>query len=246
MSTKKKDAAADAAAILSEVDAGVKVDPVAETAEVQPATEAKPVPRELLERLDEIQKLYDDVQKQIDDFKSGQAYLPGDVPVTLRGLAGPGYELGQRRLNWIDEKHLDTRLAFRWCNKKPEIVGGHIGKGRWPVQMDDFLSMVRARAGVDAANVYKLRFHKSPEGYVAIGDLLLMACTKEQNEKLKADVRRKTGNLEGAAKGNLYEQCQRLGTEPLEGELSGPKLQRIVSMLERELGPGVRRVFLGG
>lgn len=242
--SKKKETPVEAAPVSQPPVTEAAPEVAAEVAVSEPAS--APVPAALLEQLDEINKLYENVHKQIEEFKSGQAYLPGDIPVTLHGLGGPGFEIGQRRLNWIDEKHLDTRLAFRWCNKKPEIIGGHVGKGRWPVQMEDFLSMVKARAGVNAANVYKLRFFKSAEGYVAIGDLILMATTKEINENLKARVSHKTRNQEGAAKGNLYDQCERLGTEPIENEISGPKLQRIVQMLEQELGPNVRRVFLGG
>jgi len=245
MSTVKKaatksDAAVDAAAILDVVDAEVVTAKPATT-----ETLPRPVPQELVEQLDEIQKLYDSVTKQIEDFKSGQAYLPGDIPVTLRGLGGPGFEMGQRRLNWIDERHLDSRFAFRWCNKKPDIMGHHIGRGRWPEKWDAFVEMVVARGGKQAAEMYKLRFQKSPDGYVSMGDLILMRTTREQDEALKAAVRRRTNNLEGTAKSNLYDACNKLGTEPLEGEMNGPKLQRIVAMLEKELGPNVRRVFLG-
>lgn len=239
----KSEVDADAAAILAEPIAALEPDVV--DAPIVSENEPRPVPAELLEQLDEVRKLYDNVSKQIEDFKSGQAYLPGDIPVTLRGLGGPGFEAGQRRLNWIDEKHLDSRFAFRWCHKSPQILGHHIGRGRWPEAWKDFEPMVKARGGKKAVEMYTLRFQKTPDGYVSIGDLILMRTTREQDDALKARIRKRTDNLEGSAKGTLYDQCNKLGTEPIEGETSGPKLQRIMSMLEKELGPNVRRVFLG-
>jgi len=199
----------------------------------EPPTE---VPQHLIEQARAAQEVVERLMRQIEDFKSGEAYLEGDIPVTLPSMKGPGFNPSDRKLNWIAEKHLDSRLAFRWGHKS--MVDYHRARGRWAVVKKDFDKMTMARGGTYA-------FSTSPEGFVVCGDLVLMATTREQNERLKQAVRDKTRRGEARARSPLYNQGEKLGVEVTEGDMGGPKAQRILAYLEKELGPDVRRVFLG-
>ncbi|MGH7262105.1 MAG: hypothetical protein ACREI9_15795, partial [Nitrospiraceae bacterium] len=87
--------------------------PAVEAAEATP----RPLPRALAERAEAVEKLFKDVMSEIDAFKSGQAYLEGDLPIFLTGLGGPGFTPGQRQINWINPGHIDPQIHVRWSNK---------------------------------------------------------------------------------------------------------------------------------
>lgn len=246
--TKKTEPTVDVAQDLKEI-AGEDVQVSAEftkseqsekvnSAAEDPAPKAEqPLPKHLEEEAAAVKELFDAVMKKIEDFKSGQAYLEGDVPVNLPLRTGPGINPGDRKFNFIDELHLDQRYAYRWANKK--MVDYHRGRGRWTVDHKDFTVMTRARGG-------QYHFAPSPEGHVMCGDLVLMATTRERDEYLKHRIREKTRTAEGRARGNLRSVGETLGVEVTEdSDALGPKAARLLKLIEQELGPDARRIFLG-
>lgn len=210
--------------------------PEASAAE-EKSDESRPLPASLQKRVDAMSAIYDDLQKEIEDFKSGQAYLEGDVPIMMKGLAGPGFEMGQRTLNWINPNWLDPVKHYRWSNKK--MVDYHRGDGYKPTDFDEFARMVTARGGGH-------NYDKTPEGHVQSGDLILVETSKDWYKVLQERVRAKTARKERRAKGTLYQKGEQLGVEVYEGQQAiGPKMERLLRFLEKELGPGVVDAYLG-
>ena len=105
----------------------------------------RPLPKKLQDRIEAMAGIQDDLSKEIAEFKSGEAYLEGDLPITLHGLSGPGFSPGQRSLNFIDEKCLDPLWHYRWSHKS--MVDYHRADGYEPVNHVEFSRMVIARGG---------------------------------------------------------------------------------------------------
>lgn len=235
--SKKKPAEAPVVEVVSAV---VETVPVTET--VAPVEAAAPepereMPASLKARVDAVTEIYADLQKEIDAFKAGQAYLEGDVPITLRGLAGPGLHPGQRTLNWMSPSWLDSNKHYRWSNKV--MVDYHRGDGYKPCDYDQFTKTVRARGGDH-------HFDRTPEGHVQSGDLILVETSKDWHAQLQARAKAKTDRRESRAKGGLHQAGEQFGVEVLEGrDASNPKLGRLLEYLEKELGPGVTDAYLG-
>jgi hypothetical protein len=224
---------------MSEASAAAAPAPPAE--EVAPQSEKAPVPEgplpaHLADRAAALQELTTKLQAEIEAFKSGQAYLDGDVPVYLDSLGGSGVGPTDRRVGWIDPRHLDSRYSFRWCNK--QMVDYHRAKQRWTVQKKDFDLMVRARGG-------EYTYGANAEGHVICGDLVLMATTQEINAALMKKVRDKTRRGEGRARGGLRKLGDELGMEVTGDDDVGPKIQKIMSTISRELGPDALKIFQG-
>lgn len=211
-------------------------DAAAPTPEPTPDNGDKPLPPALAERAAALQQLTKELTDEIQKFKSGQSYLDGDVPVYLDTLGGSGIGPTDRRIAWIDKRHLDSRYAFRWANK--QMIDYHRAKGRWDVKKSDFDLMVKARGG-------RYSFGSNQEGQVICGDLVLMATTQEHNERLKSKVRAKTASSEGRARGNLRKLGEKLGVEVTADDDVGPKVQAIIKTIAQELGPDALKVFQG-
>ena len=207
-----------------------------ELAEAKPAQPAQ-LPKVLQDRIAAMAGIQDDLSTEIAKFKSGEAYLEGDIPITLHGLGGPGFNLGQRSLNWLNPDWLDPVLHFRWSNKS--MVDYHRSTGYTPCDYDEFTRMVVARGGGHS-------FTKSPEGHVVSGDLVMVQVSKDWYDKLAADVRKRTAGKEGRAKNNVYAKGDSLGVDVYEGsEAVSPKMDGLLKFLERELGPGAVDAYLG-
>jgi hypothetical protein len=198
---------------------------------------AKPLPQKLQDRIEAMAGIQDDLAKEISDFKSGEAYLEGDIPVTLHGLSGPGFNPGQRSLNFIDKKCLDPLYHFRWSHKT--MVDYHRADGYEPCDHADFTRMVVARGGGHS-------FGKTAEGHVYSGDLIMIQVGKDWHDQLSANIRKRTAAKEGRAKNNVYAKGEKLGVDVYEGGAAmSPRMEKLLSFLEKELGPGAREAFLG-
>ncbi len=208
-------------------------------AEVSEAkVEAKPLPKKLQDRIEAMAGIQDDLAMEIAEFKKGEAYLEGDIPITLHGLSGPGFNPGQRSLNWIDIRFLDPLYHFRWSHKT--MVDYHRADGYEPCDHVDFTRMVVARGGGHS-------FGKTPEGHVYSGDLIMIRVSKDWHDKLSARIREKTKSKEGRAKNNVYAKGEKLGVDVYEGgDALSPRMENLMRFLEKELGPGAREAFLGG
>ncbi|MGH8652959.1 MAG: hypothetical protein ACREYE_12675, partial [Gammaproteobacteria bacterium] len=164
--------------------------PAVEAAEATP----RPLPRALAERAEAVEKLFKDVMSEIDAFKSGQAYLEGDLPIFLTGLGGPGFTPGQRQINWINPGHIDPQIHVRWSNKL--MVDYHRADGYSPLDRKEFDLMVKARGG-------SYSFVTTPEGHIQCGDLILIKTSKSWYEQLQKRNRDKTARKEGRVKDTL-------------------------------------------
>jgi len=208
------------------------------TTEVKKEEPARPLPKKLQDRIEAMAGIQDDLSKEIAKFKSGEAYLEGDLPITLHGLSGPGFSPGQRSLNFIDEKCLDPLWHYRWSHKN--MVDYHRADGYEPVNHVEFSRMVTARGGGHS-------FGKTAEEYVYSGDLILIRVSKDRHDILTANIVRKTKAKEGRAKNNVYAKGEKLGVDVYEGgDAMSPRMENLMRFLEKELGPGAREAFLGG
>ena len=213
-----------------------KVEPV--TMEVKKEEPAKPLPKKLQDRIEAMAGIQDDLAKEIEQFKSGEAYLEGDIPITLHGLGGPGFNPGERSLNYIDPKVLDPLYHYRWSHKS--MVDYHRADGYEPCDWKDFSRMVKARGGGHS-------FGQTPEGHVYSGDLIMVRVSQDWHDKLAASIQKKTQSKEGRAKNNVYAKGETLGVDVYEGgEAISPRMENLMRFLEKELGPGARQAFLGG
>ncbi len=199
---------------------------------------AKPLPKKLQDRIEAMAGIQDDLAKEISDFKKGEAYLEGDIPITLHGLGGPGFNPGQRSLNFIDTKHLDPLYHFRWSHKT--MVDYHRADGYEPCDHEDFSRMVTARGGGHS-------FGKTAEGHVYSGDLIMVRVSQDWHDQLSASIQKRTAAKEGRAKNNVYAKGEKLGVDVYEGGAAmSPRMENLMRFLEKELGPGAREAFLGG
>ena len=204
-------------------------------ADEAPKAEAKPLPRALKERMEATEQLLAATMAEVEKFKSGQAYLEGDLPIWLEGLGGPGFTPGQRQINWINPSHLDPQAHFRWSNKL--MVDYHRGDGYRPIDHDEFKTMTKARGG-------QYSFPRTPEGHVQCGDLILIITSKSWYEQLQKRNRDKTARKEGRVKETLRSKGKELGVEVDDGSSAlGPKVQRLLEMLEKQLGPEAKALF---
>ena len=215
---------------------------VAETVELPKAdnvteTVTKPLPRALQERMEATEKLVADTMAEIEAFKSGQAYLEGDLPIFLTGLAGPGFSPGQRQINWINPGHIDPQIHMRWSNKL--MVDYHRADGYRPIDYAEFQTMTKARGG-------NYSFQRTPEGHVQCGDLVMIITSKAWYEQLQQKIRDKTRRKEGRVKDTLRSKGKELGMEVDDGASAlGPKVQRLLDLLEKQLGPEAKQLFAG-
>ena len=200
-------------------------------------SEAKPLPRALQERMAATEKLVADTMAEIEAFKSGQAYLEGDLPIFLTGLAGPGFSPGQRQINWINPGHIDPQIHMRWSNKL--MVDYHRADGYRPIDYAEFQTMTKARGG-------NYSFQRTPEGHVQCGDLVMIITSKAWYEQLQQKIRDKTRRKEGRVKDTLRSKGKELGMEVDDGaQALGPKVQRLLDLLEKQLGPEAKQLFAG-
>ncbi len=210
----------------------------AEPSENMGLAPAKPLPKKLQDQIKAQAEIQDALAAEIKAFKSGEAYLEGDLPITLHGLGGPGFNPGQRSLNFIDVKCLDPLKHFRWSHKT--MVDYHRADGYEPSDHVVFTRMVTARGGGHS-------FGKTADGYVYSGDLILVEVSKEWHDQLAANIREKTAAKEGSAKNNVYAKGEKLGVDVYEGGAAmSPRMENLMRFLEKELGPGAREAFLGG
>ena len=201
--------------------------------EAKPAD--KPLPKALAERAAAVESLFDDVMKEIEAFKSGEAYLEGDLPIFLQGLGGPGFTPGQRQINWVNPGHIDPQVHMRWSNKL--MVDYHRADGYSPIDYDEFQKMTKARGG-------SYSFPRTPEGHVQCGDLIMIITSKSWYEQLQKRNRDKTRRKEGRVKDTLRSKGKELGMEVDDGANAlGPKVQRLLDILERQLGPEAKQLF---
>lgn len=202
------------------------------------AAPVKPLPKKLQDQIAAQAEIQDELAAEIKKFKSGEAYLEGDIPITLHGLSGPGFNPGQRSLNHIDERLLDKLYHFRWSHK--DMVDYHRADGYEPCDHADFTRMVVARGGGHS-------FGKTPEGHVYSGDLIMIRVSQDWHDKLSANIRKRTAAKEGRAKNNVYAKGEKLGVDVYEGGAAmSPRMENLMRFLEKELGPGAREAFLGG
>lgn len=214
---------------------------IQEKAEVEEpkADEPKVLPPDLQARAARAKEMMDDLTEDMEKFKSGQAYLPGDLPITLNGIGGPGLNPGQRSVIWMDRTLLDSYYHFRWSHK--EMVGYHSGVGYSPVQLDEFKAMVEKNGG-------QCHFSGNSQGHVFAGDLVLIACTQSRFEQLSAANRKKVKRIEGRAKSDLEKVGNKLGVEVYEND-EGPRaemLEKMQEYLTKELGADAVSQLLGG
>jgi hypothetical protein len=195
------------------------------------------VPKYLMDRMEAALKVVGDVQKEVEDFKKHPHYAPGDLPVMLHGIQGPGNRLGTRELNYIDERWVDPAIHIRWAERT--MVDYHRGNGYEPFDYDQFMAMITSRGG-------SCRFDKDTFGHVVIGDLVLVKTSRDWYENgISAGIKERTASREGRAKNLLYSKGSELGVEVDEGDRKGPKLQQIFRLLEDEFGSDkVRKMFL--
>jgi hypothetical protein len=194
------------------------------------------VPKFLMDRMTAALKVVGDVQAEVDEFKKHPHYAPGDLPITLHGIQGPGNRLGTRELNYIDERWIDPTIHVHWAEKT--MVDYHRGQGYEPFDYDSFMAMVVSRGG-------NCRFDRDTFGHVAIGDLVLMKTSRDWYEQGQKAQHERNKSREGRAKNLLYSKGEELGVEVDEGDKKGPKLQQIFRLLEDEFGSDkVRRMFL--
>ena len=199
--------------------------------------ETKPLPRALQERMEATEKLVADTMAEIEAFKSGQAYIEGDLPIFLTGLAGPGFSPGQRQINWINPGHIDPQIHMRWSNKL--MVDYHRADGYRPIDYAEFQTMTKARGG-------NYSFQRTPEGHVQCGDLVMIITSKAWYEQLQQKIRDKTRRKEGRVKDTLRSKGKELGMEVDDGASAlGPKVQRLLDLLEKQLGPEAKQLFAG-
>ena len=195
------------------------------------------LPKALADRIEAMADIQDDIAAEIKRFKSGEAYLDGDVPITMHGLGGPGFNPGQRSLNYINKDHLDPLYHFRWSHKS--MVDFHRADGYIPCDHVDFTRMVRARGGGHS-------FGKTAEGHVYSGDLIMIMVGKDWHDELSKRIRSRTKAKEGRAKNNVYAKGEALGVDVYEGgEAMSPKMDRLLKFIEKELGPGAVDAYLG-
>jgi len=195
------------------------------------------LPKVLQDRIKAMAGIQDDLAVEIEKFKSGQAYLPGDVPVTMQGVGGPGLRHGQRALNWIDKEWLDPLLHFRWSHKT--MVDYHRADGYLPCDHVEFTRMVVARGGGHS-------FEATASGHVYSGDLIMIQVSKDWHDQLSKGIAKRTAAKEGRAKNNVYAKGEQLGVDVYEGgEALSPKMDRLLKFIEKELGPGAVDAYLG-
>lgn len=207
-----------------------------EDAAESPKEAAKPLPKALQERMDATEKIVADTMKELEAFKSGQAYLEGDLPIFLTGLAGPGFTPGQRQINWINPGHIDPQIHMRWSNKL--MVDYHRADGYRPIDYAEFQLMTKARGG-------NYSFPKTPEGHVQCGDLIMVITSKSWYEQLQKRNQDKTRRKEGRIKDTLRSKGKELGMPVDDGATAlGPKVQRLLDLLEKQLGPEAKQLFV--
>lgn len=195
------------------------------------------LPKALQDRITAMAGIQDDLSAEIKKFKSGEAYLEGDIPITLHGLGGPGFNPGQRALNWLNPDWFDPVKHFRWSHK--DMVDYHRADGYAPSDHGDFSRMVLARGGGHS-------FGKTPEGHVYSGDLIMIETSKDWHDILSARIAKRTAGKEGRAKNNVYAKGEKLGVDVYEGgEAMSPKMDRLLKFIEKELGPGAVDAYLG-
>ena len=120
------------------------------------------------------------------------------------------------------------------------MVDYHRADGYEPSDHEVFTRMVVARGGGHS-------FGKTSDGYVYSGDLILIQVGKDWHNQLSARIREKTKSKEGKAKNNVYAKGEKLGVDVYEGGAAmSPRMEKLLSFLEKELGPGAREAFLGG
>jgi len=218
---------------LVKVEEPKRTAPVAEV----PTKEVKPLPKRLQDQIAAQAEIQDALAAEIKAFKSGEAYLEGDIPITLHGLGGPGFNPGQRSLNFIDPELLDKLYHFRWSHKS--MVDYHRADGYEPCDHADFTRMVVARGGGHS-------FGKTAEGHVYSGDLIMIRVSQDWHDELSANIRKRTASKEGRAKNNVYAKGEKLGVDVYEGGAAmSPRMENLMRFLEKELGPGAREAFLG-
>jgi hypothetical protein len=209
-----------------------------EKKEVDPAAKLpQKVPKYLMDRLEAALSVVGDVQKEVADFKAHPHYAPGDLPVMLHGIQGPGNRLGTREINYIDPRWIEPSIHIRWAERT--MVDYHRGNGYEPFDYDKFMDMVVSRGG-------NCRFDKDTFGHVVIGDLVLVKTSRDWYEKgISDDIKKRNASREGRAKNLLYSKGAELGVEVDEGDRKGPKLNQIFRLLEEEFGSDkVRKLFL--
>lgn len=195
------------------------------------------LPKALTDRIEAMAGIQDDLADQIKKFKSGEAYLEGDIPFAMHGVGGPGFNPGQRALNYMNPDHLDPLYHFRWSHKS--MVDYHRADGYVPCDHVDFSRMIIARGGGHS-------FGKTPEGHVYSGDLILIQVSQDWHDHLASQVRLRTKAKEGRAKNNVYAKGESLGFDVYEGgEAMSPKMDRLLKFIEKELGPGAVDAYLG-
>ncbi len=195
------------------------------------------LPKALADRIEAMAGIQDDLATEVKKFKSGQAYLPGDIPINMHGIGGPGFRHGQRALNYINTDWLDPLLHFRWSHKN--MVDFHRADGFIPCDHKDFSRMITARGGGHS-------FGKTPEGHVYSGDLIMIQVSQDWHDQLSKDIVRRTKAKEGRAKNNVYAKGEQLGVDVYEGgEAMSPKMDRLLKFIEKELGPGAVDAYLG-
>jgi hypothetical protein len=96
--------------------------------------------------------------------------------------------------------------------------------------------MVEARGGGHV-------FTKTANNHVQIGDLILIRTSRDNYEAHSRYIREKTKREEESAKATVYSRGAELGMEVDEGD-QGPKVQRILDLMEKEFGPKIREHFL--
>jgi hypothetical protein len=219
-------------------DESTVTDPNAEQSATPPLPAvAKSLPRILQERMVATEQIVANTMAEIEAFKSGQAYIEGDLPVFLHGLAGPGFTPGQRQINWINPGHIDPQIHMRWSNKL--MVDFHRADGYRPIDYAEFQTMTKARGG-------NYTFQRTPEGHVQCGDLVMVITSKSWYEQLQKRNRDKTRRKEGRVKDTLRSKGKELGMEVDDGASAlGPKVQRLLDLLEKQLGPEAKQLFAG-
>jgi hypothetical protein len=202
-----------------------------------PATASPELPQHLKDKMARTQQAVEDLKKEIEEFKAHPTFMSGDIPVTLHGLQGDSLGRYPRSLNYIDKSWIDPNIHIHWSHKT--MVNYHRGEGYEPFDYEQFQAMVTSRGGPE------LNFQRSTEKHVQLGDLILIKTSRQWYDELCERHRKKVKTREARATSNLYQKGRELGVEVYEGDMGGPKMQRILEFITKELGPQATRALLG-